>query len=177
MRMSYKMISVEKLKQLCYSLVMTCCNDNHVDFDKLITIIDILAQPVELDQISSKDYGADGVGLTHAEVDALAPSVKTEAVEALIDISCCARDRMVEEMIKFYKDDDDLGKNYCAENNCDACMGTDGCMERDEKEKPVKTEAIEKLLSEYCAECGDCCEICADMKAARDELEVIRRQG
>jgi hypothetical protein len=30
------------------------------------------AQPVELDQISSKNYGADGVGLTHDEIDALA---------------------------------------------------------------------------------------------------------
>jgi hypothetical protein len=42
---------------------------------------------------------------------------------------------------------------------------------------PVKTEAIESLLNEYCASCDSCGEVCKDMEAARSELDAIRRKG
>lgn len=111
----------KKLIDIGNYLYMICelmgVNLKEIMLDKLIEVENRPEwKPNELDQISSKEYGADGVGLTHAEVDALAEPVE-----------------------------------------------------------PVKTEAIEKLLSEYCSECGDCCEICVDMKAVRAELEAIRR--
>jgi hypothetical protein len=83
--MSDKMISVKKLKQGVLAIFALCKKPN---YDQILKLIDSLAQPNELDQISSKDYGADGVGLTHAEVDALAQSVepvKTDGKSAIIE--------------------------------------------------------------------------------------------
>jgi hypothetical protein len=58
---------------ICATCGKTFASDNKravVCFD--CAVLKASIEPVELDQISSKDYGADGVGLTHAEVDALA---------------------------------------------------------------------------------------------------------
>jgi hypothetical protein len=65
-------------------LIRAVYDDN--DKRTLITIIDSLAQSADaLSQISSKNYGADGIGATHEEIDSLAQPVepvKTEAIEA-----------------------------------------------------------------------------------------------
>jgi hypothetical protein len=80
-----RMVDVEKLKQGILAIFALCKKPNYY---QILKLIDTLAHPCKLDQISSKDYGADGVGLTHAEVDALAQSVepvKTDGKSAIIE--------------------------------------------------------------------------------------------
>jgi hypothetical protein len=77
-----RMIDVEKLKQGILAIFALCKKPNYY---QILKLIDTLAHPCKLDQISSKDYGADGVGLTHAEVDALGETVKTDGKSAIIE--------------------------------------------------------------------------------------------
>lgn len=107
--MSDKVVSMEKLKEAISARVKErdeyvrdeCLGD--IGEQEVFEIIDTLAQSNELNQISSKDYGADGVGLTHAEVDALAEPVKTEA----IDIS------ELEKLVSFCKNTIGLNMTKC----------------------------------------------------------------
>jgi hypothetical protein len=57
--------------------------------DSIYEIIDSLAEPDALSQISSKNYGADDIGLTHEEVDSFLAverePVETDAIEYIFD--------------------------------------------------------------------------------------------
>jgi hypothetical protein len=130
--MSDKMISVKKLKQGVLAIFALCKKPN---YDQILKLIDSLAQPNELDQISSKDYGADGVGLTHAEVDALGETVKP----------CSDKSAIVEVFAIFAR----YAREHGDQEDYDIALLHRAIDENKANRKPVKTEAIVECIEAY----------------------------